>query len=66
MRKTYFLTLELAAFEAGGINAICSRPEVAGDNISGYNLETFRDNEAANFRVASFSGFLENHIQPLM
>ena len=30
---------------AGGINAICSRPEVADDVISGYDVETFRDCE---------------------
>ena len=33
---------------AGGPNAICSRPKVAGDVISGYNVETFRDYHAAN------------------
>ena len=31
------------AAEIGGINAICSRPEVADDDISGCNVETFRD-----------------------
>ena len=33
---------------AGGINAICSRPEVVDDVISCYNVETFRDFQAAN------------------
>ena len=28
---------------AGGINAICSRPEVTDDVIVGYGLETFLD-----------------------
>ena len=42
---------------AGGINAICIRPEVADDVISGYNVETFWDYDAVNLWVASFSGF---------
>ena len=33
---------------ANGINAICTRPEVADAVISGYNVETFRDYHAAN------------------
>ena len=32
----------------GGINVICSQPEVADDIISGYNVDTFRDNHSAN------------------
>ena len=34
--------------DADGINTICSRPEVAYDVVSGYNVETFRDHHAAN------------------
>ena len=30
------------------IKAICSQPEVADDVISSYNVETFRDYNAAN------------------
>ena len=33
---------------AGGINAFCSRPEVADDVISGCNVETYSDYQAAN------------------
>ena len=44
----------------GGIYAICSRPEVADDVISGYNLETFLNYHATNLRVTSFSSFPEN------
>ena len=33
---------------AGGINAACSRSEVADYIISGYNVETFLDYHAAN------------------
>ena len=33
---------------AGGINVICSRPEVADDVISGCNVENFRGCYAAN------------------
>ena len=32
----------------GGINVICSRPRVADDVISSYNVDTFRDYQAAN------------------
>ena len=33
---------------AGGINAICNRPAVADDVVSGCNVETFRDYHATN------------------
>ena len=33
---------------ASGLNAICSRPGVANDVISGLNVDTFRDYHAAN------------------
>ena len=45
--KKIFLDTEVGG-GACGINAICGRPEVADDVISGYNAETFRDYHAAN------------------
>ena len=58
------LAVALMGGGADGLNAICNRPEVADDVISGYNVETFRDYHAANLRVASVSSFLENLNQP--
>ena len=39
------------------VNAICSRPEVDGDVISGENVKTIEGYALLNFEVASFSGF---------
>ena len=50
---------------AAGISAICSRPEVDDDVISGNDVETFRMYQDANLSVASFSSFPENRNQPL-
>ena len=50
---------------SGGMNAICSRPEVADDVISGEDVETLRNNSYVNLWVASFSSFQENRNQPL-
>ena len=36
-----------------GIIAICSRPEVANDDISGYMDDTFREYHVANLSVTS-------------
>ena len=36
---------------AGGINAICGRPEVTDDVFSSYYVQTFRDYHAVNLRV---------------
>ena len=51
---------------AGGINAICIRPEVADDVISDYDVETFLDYHIAKLWAASFSSFSENRSRPLM
>ena len=37
--------------------AICCRPEVAGDVISGENVKTIEGYAALNFEAASFSSF---------
>ena len=50
---------------AGGINAICSRWEVADNVISGYNVETFLEYHVVNLYVASFRSFPEERNQSL-
>ena len=40
---------------SGGMNAICSRPDVADDVISGNDIATFRCYAYVNLRVAMFS-----------
>ena len=47
IKKKIFSDAEVGG-RAGGIKANCSRPEVADDVISGYNVETFRDYHSAN------------------
>ena len=46
-RKKIFPDAEVGGC-AGGINAICSGPEVANDVFSGYTIEPFRDYHSAN------------------
>ena len=41
------------------VYAICCRPEVAGDVISGENVRTIEGYAVLNFEVASFSSFME-------
>ena len=48
IEEKIFLDAELSG-GAGGINGICSQPEVADDVISGYNEEAFRDYHATIF-----------------
>ena len=45
------------------VYAICCRPGVAGDVISGENVKTIDGYAVLNFEVASFSSFrdIENH-----
>ena len=64
-REVIFPDAEVGG-DAGSINAICSRSEIADDVISGYNVETFLDYNATNLRVAIFSRFPANRNQPLM
>ena len=45
-------------------NAICSRPEGAGDVISGEDVENLRAYVSVNLWVAGFSCFRENRNQP--
>ena len=61
----YFLNAE-AGGGTSGIIAISSRPEVADDNISNSNVETFRDYYGANLWVARLRCFPENRNQPPM
>ena len=51
---------------SGGVNAICSQPEIADDDISGEDAETFQENVHINLCVATFSSFRENWSQPFM
>ena len=46
------------------VYAICCRPEVAGDVISGGNVKIIEGYAALNFETASFSSFRDNPIQP--
>ena len=46
------------------VYAICCRPEVAGDVVSGENVNTNERYAVLNFEVASFSSFRENQYQP--
>ena len=39
------------------VYAICCRPEVAGDVISGEDVKTIESYGVLNFEVPSFSGF---------
>ena len=39
------------------VNAICGRPEVVGDVISGEHIKTIEGYAVLNFEVASFSSF---------
>jgi len=39
------------------VNAICRRPEVAGDVISGGDVKTIKGYAVVNFEVASSSSF---------
>ena len=39
------------------VYAICHRPEVAGDVISGENVKTIEGYDVLNFDVTSFSSF---------
>ena len=47
------------------VYAICCRPEVAGDVISGGNVNTTEGYAVLNFEAASFGGFRGNQIQPV-
>ena len=47
------------------VYASCCRPEVAGDVISGENVNTIERYALLNFEAASFSSFRENQNQPL-
>ena len=51
---------------SGGMNAICSRLEVADDVISGIHVDTFRYYICVSLLVAIFSSFKENLDQPFM
>ena len=46
------------------VYAICSRPEVAGDVISGDNVKNTKGYALLNFKIASIRSFRENHKQP--
>ena len=39
------------------VNAICCRPEIAGDDLSCDGIETIEGYAALNFEIASFSSF---------
>ena len=41
----------------GHVYAICCRPEIDGDVISGENVKTIEGYAVLNFEVASFSSF---------
>ena len=49
-----------------GMNTICSRPQVAGDVISGEEAETFQEYVCINLYISSFSSLRENQNQPFM
>ena len=51
---------------SGGMNAICSRPEVADDIIPGRDVDTFRCYACVNLYTASFGSFREKLNQPFM
>ena len=46
------------------VYAICCRPEVAGDVISGANAKTIDGYVLVNFEAASNSNFRENQNKP--
>ena len=46
------------------VYAICCRPEVAGDVISGENVKTVDGYAVLNFEAASVSSLGENQNQP--
>ena len=52
--------------DSGGMNAICSRPEVADKVVSGTDVDTFRYYACVDLRVAIFRSFRENLNQPFM
>ena len=43
------------------VYALCCRPEVAGDVISGDSVKTVQDYVVLNFEVASLSSFRDIH-----
>ena len=49
---------------SGGVNAICSRPKVADDVISGEDAETFQEYVCVNLCVAGFNSLRENRNRP--
>ena len=51
---------------SGSMNAICSRPEVADDVISGMDVKTLRYYACVNVWVAIFRSFRENLNQPFV
>ena len=51
---------------SGGMNAICSRPEVADVVISGKDVDAFWYYPCVNVWVTIFSGFRENLNQQFM
>ena len=46
------------------VYAICCRPKVAGDVISGGNVKTIKGYAVLHFEAATFSIFWENQIKP--
>ena len=52
--------------DAGGMNVIRSRTEVADDVISGYNVDIVQDYYSANLWVVIFNSFREKHNHPLI
>ena len=46
------------------VYAICCRPEVVGDGISGGNVTTVESYNVLNFEVVSFNSFRENQNKP--
>ena len=54
------MTLKLGMLISSGVNAICSRTEVAGDVNASENVDTFQEYVCVNLWVASFNSFGEN------
>ena len=48
------------------VYAICCRPEVAFDVISGANVKTSERYAVLNLDIASIRSFQENHNQPFL
>ena len=47
------------------VSVICCRPEVAGEVVSGANVQTFGGHAVQNFEDASIISFWENQNWPI-